>query len=55
LNTPPCGCWCDPNAPLEAGACGDAAAGTYPMVQWSCYSYSPPTGCECRVVPPPIL
>jgi hypothetical protein len=51
--SPPCGCWCDPNAPVTAGDCGDASM--YPGKEFVCHSYSPPVGCQCFVIPPPIL
>lgn len=53
---PPCSCRCDLEAGIDPGACcGDAGFdGAGPCVnystfsQWSCQSYEPPVGCDCR-------
>jgi hypothetical protein len=37
----PVGCVCDPDAPLAPTDCTNNTA------EWTCFSYDPPTGCQC--------
>jgi hypothetical protein len=66
--TQPCGCTCVTGAPIDASQCcptldasapdaADAAPSPAPPCDqtWSCHTYDPPTGCACRMIPPPIL
>ncbi len=66
--TQPCGCACVTGAPTDASQCcpildastpdaADAAPAPTPACDtiWSCHTYDPPTGCACRMIPPPIL
>jgi hypothetical protein len=58
--TTPCGCRCNLDAGVDPVACcGDAAVAMDANVAcgnpstrraWSCYSYDPPVGCDCRIV-----
>ena len=53
-----------PDASADAGDLADASDGSeaaaaapppYCPMPWTCHSYDPPTGCECRMIPPAIL
>jgi hypothetical protein len=54
--SPLCGCRCNDAAVLDpAACCGDAGieagSGCYNLnggLEWSCQSYDPPVGCDCR-------